>query len=148
VNIPKPGGGERPLGIPTIRDRVLQTAAKLVWEPIFEADFDPNAYGYRPKRSAQDAIRKVDELLKRGYTAHQPTLSNRRAALVAQRRPVFFDPTVDDPNFPTQLAADTCARCGLRGQHADARACIGALRDRRSRALKTASHRLPLASNR
>ena len=56
VMIPKPGGGERPLGIPTIRDRVVQTAAKLVLEPIFEADFDPNAYGYRPKRSAQDAM--------------------------------------------------------------------------------------------
>src|ERR1035437_9942326 len=58
VNIPKPGGGERPLGIPTIRDRVVQTAAKLVLEPIFEVDFDPNAYGYRPKRSAQDALSK------------------------------------------------------------------------------------------
>jgi RNA-directed DNA polymerase len=68
VNIPKPGGSERPLGIPTIRDRVVQTAAKLVLEPIFEADFDPNAYGYRPKRSAQDAIRKVHELLREGYT--------------------------------------------------------------------------------
>ncbi|HEX3879538.1 MAG TPA: group II intron reverse transcriptase/maturase, partial [Bryobacteraceae bacterium] len=68
VMIPKPGGGERPLGIPTIRDRVVQTAAKLVLEPIFEADFDPNAYGYRPKRSAQDAIRKVHQLLCSGYT--------------------------------------------------------------------------------
>ncbi len=66
--IPKPGGGERPLGIPTIRDRVVQTAAKLVLEPIFEADFDPNAYGYRPERSAQDAIQKVHELLCEGYT--------------------------------------------------------------------------------
>jgi RNA-directed DNA polymerase len=68
VMIPKPGGGERPLGIPTIRDRVVQTAAKLLLEPIFEADFDPNAYGYRPKRSAQDAIQKVHELLRAGYT--------------------------------------------------------------------------------
>jgi RNA-directed DNA polymerase len=55
VTIPKPGGGARALGIPAIRDRVAQTAAKLI-------------YGYRPKRSAQDAIRKVDELLHRGYT--------------------------------------------------------------------------------
>ena len=55
VMLPKPGGGCRPLGIPTIRDRVIQTAAKLVLEPIFEADFEPNAYGYRPKRSALDA---------------------------------------------------------------------------------------------
>ena len=68
VMIPKPGGGERPLGIPTIRDRVVQTAAKLVLEPIFEADLDPAAYGYRPKRSGTDAIREVHALLCRGYT--------------------------------------------------------------------------------
>lgn len=68
VMIEKPGGGERPLGIPTIRDRVAQTAAKLILEPILEADLEPNAYGYRPRRSAQDAIQKVDELLYQGYT--------------------------------------------------------------------------------
>ena len=68
VMIPKPGGGERPLGIPTIRDRVAQTAAKLILEPIFEADLEPNAYGYRPKKSAQDAIQEIKELLYKGYT--------------------------------------------------------------------------------
>jgi RNA-directed DNA polymerase len=69
VMIPKPGGsGERPLGVPTIRDRVVQTAAKLVIEPIFEADLDPSAYGYRPKRGGPDAIREVHALLCRGYT--------------------------------------------------------------------------------
>lgn len=68
VMIPKPGGGERPLGIPTLRDRVVQTAAKLLMEPIFEADLEPTAYGYRPKRSAQDAIQEVHELLCEGYT--------------------------------------------------------------------------------
>ena len=68
VMIPKPGGGERPLGIPTIRDRVAQTAAKLILEPIFEADLEPNAYAYRPKRSAQEAIQAVDQLLYEGYT--------------------------------------------------------------------------------
>jgi RNA-directed DNA polymerase len=68
VLIPKPGGGERPLGIPTIRDRVVQSAAKLVLEPIFEADLEPGAYGYRPKRSAHDAIQKVHRLLCEGYT--------------------------------------------------------------------------------
>src|SRR5438034_6586544 len=67
VMIPKPGGGERPLGIPTIRDRVVQTAAKLLIEPIFEADLEPSAYGYRPKRSAHDAIREVHKLLCTGY---------------------------------------------------------------------------------
>jgi RNA-directed DNA polymerase len=68
VSIPKPGGGERPLGIPTIRDRVVQTAVKLVVEPIFEADFEPNTYGYRPRRSAAGAIKAVHELLCQGYT--------------------------------------------------------------------------------
>ena len=68
VMIPKPGGGERPLGIPTIRDRVAQTAAKLVLEPIFEADLDPAAFGYRPKRGAGDAIQAVLTLLRRGHT--------------------------------------------------------------------------------
>src|SRR6266566_1826336 len=68
VMIPKPGGGERPLGIPAIRDRVAQTAAKLVLEPIFEADLEPCAYAYRPQRSAQDAIQKVNELLHERYT--------------------------------------------------------------------------------
>ena len=67
VMIWKRGGGERPLGIPTIRDRVAQTAAKLVLEPIWEAELEPNAYGYRPQKSAQEAIRKVDELLQDGY---------------------------------------------------------------------------------
>jgi len=55
-NIPKPDGGVRPLGIPTVRDRVAQMAAKLVLEPIFEADFLPSSYGYRPKRSATEAL--------------------------------------------------------------------------------------------
>jgi RNA-directed DNA polymerase len=54
--------------VPTIRDRVAQTAAKLVLEPIFEADLEPNAYGYRPKRSAQDAVREVHKLICAGYT--------------------------------------------------------------------------------
>jgi RNA-directed DNA polymerase len=68
VMIPKPNGGERPLGIPTIRDRVVQTAAKLVLEPIFEADFEDNAYGYRPARGAVDAVKEVRRLICRGYT--------------------------------------------------------------------------------
>ncbi len=68
VMIPKPGGGERPLGIPTIRDRVTQSAAKLLLEPIFEADFKDCAYGYRPKRSAREAIEEVHRSLCEGYT--------------------------------------------------------------------------------
>jgi RNA-directed DNA polymerase len=69
VAIPKrDGGGERKLGIPTIRDRVAQHAAKIVLEPIFEADFEDTAYGYRPKRGALDAVRQVHGHLTRGYT--------------------------------------------------------------------------------
>jgi len=66
--IPKPGGGERPLGIPTIRDRVVQTAAKLMLEPIFEADLSDSAFGYREGRSAQDAVERVHRALCDGYT--------------------------------------------------------------------------------
>src|SRR5437867_13369529 len=66
--IPKAGGGERPLGIPTIRDRVAQTAAKLVLEPIWEADLSSSAFGYRPGRSAQDAVEQVHQGLCDGYT--------------------------------------------------------------------------------
>ncbi|HZZ62189.1 MAG TPA: reverse transcriptase domain-containing protein [Roseiarcus sp.] len=68
TTIPKPGGGERPLGIPTIRDRVAQTAAKIVLEPIFEADFEDSAYGYRPRRSAVGAVKETHRLIRRGYT--------------------------------------------------------------------------------
>lgn len=67
VKIPKPGGGERALGIPTVRDRVAQRAAVTVLNPIFEADMDPSAFGYRPKRSAHDALEAVHKGLVQGY---------------------------------------------------------------------------------
>src|SRR5574337_12629 len=68
VMISKADGGQRPLGIPTIRDRVAQMAVKLVIEPIFEADFCPNSYGFRPKRSAHDAVDDIADALNPGYT--------------------------------------------------------------------------------
>lgn len=68
VWIPKPGSGEkRPLGIPTVRDRVVQTALRNVLEPIFERDFAAQSYGFRPRRGAKDALRRVAKLLKAGY---------------------------------------------------------------------------------
>ncbi|MEX2618747.1 MAG: group II intron reverse transcriptase/maturase [Egibacteraceae bacterium] len=67
VDIPKPAGGVRPLGIPTVRDRVAQAAAKVVLEPIFEADFLACSYGYRPKRSATDAKEAIRTAFPKGY---------------------------------------------------------------------------------
>lgn len=68
VMIPKADGSLRPLGIPTIRDRVAQMAVKLVIEPILEADFCPNSYGFRPKKSAHDAVDEIADALHQGYT--------------------------------------------------------------------------------
>lgn len=68
VDIPKTGGGSRPLGIPAVKDRVVQTALKSVIEPVFESGFDPSSYGFRPGRGCKDALREVDGWLRAGYT--------------------------------------------------------------------------------
>jgi RNA-directed DNA polymerase len=68
VEIPKGDGRTRPLGIPAVKDRIVQTALKLVIEPIFEVKFSPTSYGFRPGRGCKDALREVDHLIKQGYT--------------------------------------------------------------------------------
>jgi len=68
VHIPKDGKKTRPLGIPTVKDRIVQTALKMVLEPIFEKEFLSVSYGFRPGRGCKDALREVDRLLKEGYT--------------------------------------------------------------------------------
>jgi len=67
THIPKPDGTKRPLGIPTVGDRIVQGAIRHVIEPIFEKQFAQHSYGFRPDRGCKDALRRVDQLLKDGY---------------------------------------------------------------------------------
>ena len=68
VEIPKGPGKTRPLGIPVVKDRIVQTALKMVIEPIFEKEFEESSYGFRPQRGCKDALGEVDRLIKEGFT--------------------------------------------------------------------------------
>jgi RNA-directed DNA polymerase len=112
--IPKAGSLERrPLGIPTVRDRVVQTALRLVIEPIFEADFAEHSYGFRPRRGAKDALRRVVTLLRAGYVhvvdadiqayfdsiPHAPLRARVRAKVSDRRVLALLDAFLQQPIF-------------------------------------------------
>lgn len=100
VWIEKENGGKRPLGIPTIRDRVVQQACKIVIEPVFEADFDNSSYGFRPKRSAKDAIREIKEHLKEGMdTVYDADLSQYFDTIPHDKLMVALKERIADPRI-------------------------------------------------
>lgn len=98
VWIEKENGGERPLGIPTVKDRVVQQACKMVIEPIFEADFDNSSYGFRPKRSAKGAIGEIRDNLKRGnQTVYDADLSKYFDTIPHDKLEIVLKERISDP---------------------------------------------------
>ena len=98
VWIEKENGGKRPLGIPTIRDRVVQQACKIVIEPIFEADFDNSSYGFRPKRSAKGAITEIRDKLKQGkQTVYDADLSKYFDTIPHEKLEIALKERIADP---------------------------------------------------
>ena len=98
VWIEKENGGERPLGIPTIKDRVVQQACKMVIEPIFEADFDDSSHGFRPKHSAKDAIIEIKDKLKQGnQTVYDADLSKYFDTIPHDKLEITLKERIADP---------------------------------------------------
>lgn len=98
VWIEKENGGKRPLGIPTIKDRVVQQACKMVIEPIFEADFDDSSYGFRPKRSAHGAITAIRDNLKQGkHTVYDADLSKYFDTIPHDKLEIVLKERIADP---------------------------------------------------
>jgi group II intron reverse transcriptase/maturase len=100
VMIEKENGGERPLGIPTVRDRIAQTVCKMILEPIFEADFEESSYGFRPKRSSKDAITAIKENLKQGNTVvYDADLSKYFDTIPHDKLQIALKERISDPRI-------------------------------------------------
>jgi group II intron reverse transcriptase/maturase len=100
VMIEKDNGGERPLGIPTVKDRIAQTVCKMILEPIFEADFEDSSYGFRPERSAKDAMAVIKENLKRGKTeVYDADLSKYFDTIPHDKLQIVLKQRITDPRI-------------------------------------------------
>jgi len=100
VMIEKEDGGQRPLGIPTVKDRIAQTVCKMILEPIFEADFEDSSYGFRPERSAKDAITAIKENLKQGKTeVYDADLSKYFDTIPHDKLQIVLKQRVTDPRI-------------------------------------------------
>jgi group II intron reverse transcriptase/maturase len=100
VMIEKDNGGERPLGIPTVRDRIAQTVCKMIIEPIFEADFEESSYGFRPNCSTKDAIMAIKENLKQGKTeVYDADLSKYFDSIPHEKLMIVLKERISDPRM-------------------------------------------------
>lgn len=100
VWIEKPQGGKRPLGLPTIRDRVAQQAVKMVIEPLFEADFDDSSYGFRPKKSAKDAVTAIRDNLRTGnHVVYDADLSKYFDTIPHDKLMIALKERIADPRI-------------------------------------------------